>query len=265
LTVTGDATISGNLTVSGTTTYINTTTLNVGDNIITLNADIGAATAPTENAGIEVKRGNAATKQFIWNESTDRWSFDDTINVAGNVVLSGTIDTGQGATEVHLMNQNVRTTDAVTFATVNTGQGANELYAMDQNVRTTDSPTFDGLTIGDSGNTGTTLNIIATNTAGAPAATAVINMAGYEGRAIGTFYTDVSYSGQEWFSGLRYNGSFANYQIGYDVSTGQSEYSAQSLLTIDTLGEATFKSVVNTTELNTGQGDNEMYAIDHNV
>ena len=62
--------------------------------------------------------------------------------VAGNVVLSGTIDTGQGATEVYLMNQNVRTTDAVTFATVDTGQGANELYAMNQNVRTTDAVTF---------------------------------------------------------------------------------------------------------------------------
>jgi hypothetical protein len=49
------------------------------------------------------------------------------------------IDTGNGPVKV---GQNLRTTDAVTFATVNTGQGANELYAMNQNVRTTDSPTF---------------------------------------------------------------------------------------------------------------------------
>jgi hypothetical protein len=49
------------------------------------------------------------------------------------------IDTGSGPVKV---GQNLRTTDAVTFATVNTGQGANELYAMNQNVRTTDSPTF---------------------------------------------------------------------------------------------------------------------------
>ena len=55
---------------------------------------------------------------------------------------SNTVNTGQGSTEVHLMNQNIRTTDAVTFATVNTGQGANELYAMNQNVRTTDAVTF---------------------------------------------------------------------------------------------------------------------------
>jgi hypothetical protein len=118
LTVTGNATISGDLTVSGTTTYINTTTLNVGDNIITLNADIGASTTPTENAGIEVKRGNAATKAFYWEEANDRWYAEDGLYVAGNVVLSGTIDTGIGATEVYLMNQNVRTSDSVTFANI---------------------------------------------------------------------------------------------------------------------------------------------------
>jgi hypothetical protein len=44
------------------------------------------------------------------------------------------------------MDQNVRTTDGVTFTTVNTGQGANELYAMNQNVRTTDSVTFANIT-----------------------------------------------------------------------------------------------------------------------
>ncbi len=67
-------------------------------------------------------------------------------NITGGVTCS-TVNTGQGSTEVHLMNQHVRTTDGVTFATVNTGQGANELYAMNQNVRTTDSPTFDDLTV----------------------------------------------------------------------------------------------------------------------
>jgi hypothetical protein len=135
LAVTGNATISGDLTVSGTTTYINTTTLNVGDNIITLNADIGASTAPTENAGIEVKRGNAATKAFYWEEANDRWYAEDGLYVAGNVVLSGTVDTGQGATEVYLMNQNVRTTDSVTFANVtsNLTGTADRAEAVDSN------------------------------------------------------------------------------------------------------------------------------------
>jgi hypothetical protein len=46
-----------------------------------------------------------------------------------------------------VMDQNVRTTDAVTFASVNTGQGAYELYAMNQDVETTDAVAFAQLTI----------------------------------------------------------------------------------------------------------------------
>ena len=45
------------------------------------------------------------------------------------------------------MDQNVKTTSAVTFTTVNTGQGANELYDMNQNVKTNNAVTFLSLTI----------------------------------------------------------------------------------------------------------------------
>ena len=64
-----NATISGNLTVSGTTTYINTTQLNIGDNIISLNADLPGASAPTESAGWEVNRGSSSNVSFIWDET----------------------------------------------------------------------------------------------------------------------------------------------------------------------------------------------------
>jgi hypothetical protein len=40
------------------------------------------------------------------------------IGVSG-LISGASVDTGQGATEVHLMNQNLRTTDSPTFATVN--------------------------------------------------------------------------------------------------------------------------------------------------
>ncbi len=73
-----DVNISGNLTVSGTTTYINTTTLNVGDNIVSLNADLGALVAPTENAGLEINRGSSANVSFSWNETSDSWTSGNT-------------------------------------------------------------------------------------------------------------------------------------------------------------------------------------------
>jgi hypothetical protein len=72
-----NVTISGNLIVSGTTTYVNTATLNVADNIVTLNADITGATAPTESAGIEINRGSSANVTMRWNESNDIWDLTE--------------------------------------------------------------------------------------------------------------------------------------------------------------------------------------------
>ena len=83
LNVTANATfsnnvlISGNLIVSGTTTYVNTATLNVADNIVTLNADLTGATAPTENAGIEINRGSSANVSVRWNETSDIWDLSE--------------------------------------------------------------------------------------------------------------------------------------------------------------------------------------------
>ena len=69
-----DVNINGNLVITGTTTFVNTQTLNVSDNIVTLNADVSPSTAPTENAGIEVNRGSSANVSVLWNETTDRWT-----------------------------------------------------------------------------------------------------------------------------------------------------------------------------------------------
>ena len=43
--------IEGNLRVDGTVNFINSNEVNIGDNIITLNADIPDNVAPTEDAG----------------------------------------------------------------------------------------------------------------------------------------------------------------------------------------------------------------------
>lgn len=96
----GSATVAGNLTVSGTTTYINTTNLNVGDNIVTLNSDLGAV-APSENAGIEVNRGTSANVAILWDETIDRWTATNdgttyaniAIGVVGANLVANTSDT----------------------------------------------------------------------------------------------------------------------------------------------------------------------------
>jgi len=73
-TITGDLVINGNLTTSGTRTYANTTNVQLGDNIITLNAEIPSTLAPTENAGFEINRGSSANVALLWNESSGKWT-----------------------------------------------------------------------------------------------------------------------------------------------------------------------------------------------
>jgi hypothetical protein len=87
-TITGNITISGDLTVSGTTTFIDTDHLNIGDNIITLNADLPSTSAPTENAGIEINRGSSTDVDFLWNETDDRWDLKTSTGL--RVYRSGT-------------------------------------------------------------------------------------------------------------------------------------------------------------------------------
>jgi hypothetical protein len=74
-TITGDTTVTGNLTVVGTTIYANTITALIADNLLTLNASIGQASAPTVNAGIEVDRGSSDNVSILWNETSDTWTF----------------------------------------------------------------------------------------------------------------------------------------------------------------------------------------------
>ena len=95
----GSLVITGNLTVSGTTTYINTTETNIGDNIITLNADF-TGTVATENAGIEIERGVQTNSALLWNEGTDRWTFSNdgstyfNIPVTSDLTLNATTTNG---------------------------------------------------------------------------------------------------------------------------------------------------------------------------
>lgn len=111
-----NVTIAGNLTVSGTTTYVNTTTLNISDNIITLNADLAATNAPTESAGIEINRGSSANVILQWNETTDAWELTNDGSTYSNIatvayssnatnISSGTLNTARLPSQVNVSTQ----------------------------------------------------------------------------------------------------------------------------------------------------------------
>ena len=82
-TIDDDLIVSGNLTVSGTTTTVNTETINLADNIININSNLAVDTAPTQDGGISINRGNAAAKTLLWNETTDKWTVGSETFVAG--------------------------------------------------------------------------------------------------------------------------------------------------------------------------------------
>lgn len=65
-----DVTIPGNLTVSGTTTTIDSTTINIGDNIIVLNA---AGTVADGGVQVIDTTGTAGTGSILWNATNDYW------------------------------------------------------------------------------------------------------------------------------------------------------------------------------------------------
>lgn len=71
--------VSGDLTVKGTTTTKDAQQVNIGDNIIMLNAE--EAGAATEDAGIEVERGTDTNVSFLWNETSDYWSMGGKLRI----------------------------------------------------------------------------------------------------------------------------------------------------------------------------------------
>jgi hypothetical protein len=90
--ISGDVSVTGNLTIIGQTIYANTTTALIADNIITLNAAINQASAPTVDAGIEVDRGSSANVALLWNETTDKWTFTNDGSTYFNIADAGRLD-----------------------------------------------------------------------------------------------------------------------------------------------------------------------------
>lgn len=76
-----------NLTVRGTTTTVDSNTVNIGDNILTLNADYSGS-SPTENGGFIVNRGTLTAASSIWDESADKFK----IGLVGSEKISARFD-----------------------------------------------------------------------------------------------------------------------------------------------------------------------------
>ena len=63
------------------------------DNILVLNKDVGGN--PSENAGIEIRRGNQTNAKLLWNETNDYWEIASG-GTTGRILTTGDEGTGNG-------------------------------------------------------------------------------------------------------------------------------------------------------------------------
>ena len=109
--------VTGNLTVNGATTSVNSNEVNIGDNIIILNAD--ETGVPSQNSGIEIERGTSANKTLLWDESNDKWTVGSETFVAG---------TFEGSIAASNITGSVTAGDFGSLTTDDLSEGTTNLY-----------------------------------------------------------------------------------------------------------------------------------------
>jgi hypothetical protein len=148
LTVTADGVVvAGNFTVSGTTTTVNSNTVAVADNILTLNSD--ATGAPTQNAGIEVERGDDSNTQIRWNEGSDTWTFTNDGAVYYPMATSTDV-LAEGSTNLYHTTARARSSVSATSASgisYNSSTGTFSLGSIPNSSLSNSSITINGTSV----------------------------------------------------------------------------------------------------------------------
>ena len=124
LAVTGAVTVSGNLSVSGTTTTVNSTQVDIGDRILTLNANSAAG-----NGGLHVNDATTAeTGSLIWDSPGNYWKGGLTgsevklVTISSADTLENKSMSGDANTFTNIPNTAL-SNDGITIAGVDTSLG----------------------------------------------------------------------------------------------------------------------------------------------
>jgi hypothetical protein len=139
--------IAGNMTVEGTTTTVNSNTVSIADNIVTLNSD--AAGTPTQNAGIEIERGDEANVQLRWNEGSDTWTFTND-GAVYYPMATGTDTLAEGSTNLYFTSGRARSALSASTASgvsYNSTSGVISLGSIPNSSLTNNSITINGASV----------------------------------------------------------------------------------------------------------------------
>ena len=139
--------VAGNFTVSGTTTSVNSNTISLADNIITLNSD--ATGTPTQNAGIEVERGDETNVQIRWNEGSDTWTFTND-GAVYYPMATGTDTLAEGSTNLYHTTSRARgaiSASSSTGVSYNSTTGAISLGSIPNSSLSNSSITINGTAV----------------------------------------------------------------------------------------------------------------------
>lgn len=107
----------GDLIVKGSNTVIEAETVAIADNILLLNSDVPSNMAPTQNAGIEINRGNKTNSTLLWNETEKVWkvgtidSMDTIVTKTSPVIVTPSISdsitiVGNATNKIKLISSN---------------------------------------------------------------------------------------------------------------------------------------------------------------
>ena len=195
-------TVAGNLTVSGATTTVESNTISLADNIITLNSD--ASGAASQNAGVEVERGDDTNVALRWNEGTDKWTFTNDGATYLPMAVS-TTDLAEG-TNLYYTDTRARTSlsgSSATGISYSSGTGAFSLGSIPNSSLTNTAVTI--------GSTSTALGATSTTLAGLTSVTST----GFTGALTGNASTatalatarTIAMSGDVTWTSLAFDGS----------------------------------------------------------